>query len=76
MFGDTAKLFEAINPEELKEKLESTMKDMEGFFDLSNLKLVIYLVLNLIKMIYQIQKNFKNIWWFIRWKIGNLKRNS
>ncbi len=36
MFGDTAKLFEAINPEELKEKLESTMKDMEGFFDLSN----------------------------------------
>ena len=38
MFGDTAKLFEAINPEELKEKLESTMKDMEGFFDLSNLE--------------------------------------
>jgi hypothetical protein len=37
MFGDTAKLFEAINPEELKEKLESTMKDMEGFFDLSNI---------------------------------------
>ena len=38
MFGDTAKLFEAINPEELKEKLENTMKDMEGFFDLSNLE--------------------------------------
>ena len=35
MFGDTAKLFEAINPDELKQKLESTMKDMEGFFDLS-----------------------------------------
>lgn len=38
MFGDTAKLFEAINPEELKEKLESTMKDMENFFDLSNVE--------------------------------------
>lgn len=37
MFGDTAKLFEAINPDELKQKLESTMKDMEGFFDLSNI---------------------------------------
>ena len=38
MFGDTAKLFEAINPEELKEKLENTMKDMENFFDLSNVE--------------------------------------
>ena len=38
MFGDTVKLFEAINPEELKEKLESTMKDMENFFDLSNVE--------------------------------------
>ena len=28
-FGDTAKLFEAINEDELKTKLEETMKDME-----------------------------------------------
>ena len=32
-FGDTAKLFEAINEEELKGKLEETMKDMEGWFN-------------------------------------------
>ena len=32
-FGDTAKLFEAINEDELKGKLEETMKDMEGWFN-------------------------------------------
>ena len=32
-FGDTAKLFEAINEDELKNKLEETMKDMEGWFN-------------------------------------------
>ena len=32
-FGDTAKLFEAINEDELKTKLEETMKDMEGWFN-------------------------------------------
>ena len=32
-FGDTAKLFEAINEDELKKKLEETMKDMEGWFN-------------------------------------------
>ena len=31
-FGDT-KLFEAINEDELKTKLEETMKDMEGWFN-------------------------------------------
>ena len=36
-FGDTAKLFEAINEEDLKGKLEQTMKDMgEMFKDTSN----------------------------------------
>ena len=36
-FGDTAKLFEAINEEDLKGKLEQTMKDMgEMFKDSSN----------------------------------------
>jgi hypothetical protein len=34
-FGDTAKLFEAINEEELKQKLEDTLKNMENLFDLS-----------------------------------------
>ena len=32
-FCDTAKLFEAINEDELKNKLEETMKDMEGWFN-------------------------------------------
>ena len=32
-FGDTAKLFEAINEDELKNKLEETMKDMEAWFN-------------------------------------------
>ena len=32
-FGDTAKLFEAINEDELKGKLEETMKNMEGWFN-------------------------------------------
>ena len=32
-FGDTAKLFEAINEDELKNKLEETMKEMEGWFN-------------------------------------------
>lgn len=31
-FGDTAKLFEAINEEELKTKLEETLKNMENLF--------------------------------------------
>jgi hypothetical protein len=31
-FGDTAKLFEAINEEELKSKLEETIKNMQDFF--------------------------------------------
>jgi len=34
-FGDTAKLFEAINEEELKTKLEETLKNMENLFDIS-----------------------------------------
>ena len=37
-FGDTAKLFEAINEEEFKEKLEDTIKGLENIFDLSNLE--------------------------------------
>ena len=32
-FGDTAKLFEAINESELKEKLEETMSQMSGLFE-------------------------------------------
>jgi len=32
-FGDTAKLFEAINEDELKTKLEETMKNMKGMFN-------------------------------------------
>lgn len=35
-FGDTAKLFEAINQDEFKEKLEETMKNMEDMFTNSN----------------------------------------
>ena len=31
-FGDTAKLFEAINQDEFKEKIESTIGEMEGLF--------------------------------------------
>ena len=34
-FGDTAKMFEAINETEFKEKLQETMKQMQGIFDLS-----------------------------------------
>jgi hypothetical protein len=34
-FGDTAKMFEAINQEEFKSKLEETMKHMESIFDFS-----------------------------------------
>ena len=34
-FGDSAKLFEAINEDELKSKLESTLNDMQGIFDMS-----------------------------------------
>ena len=32
-FGDTAKLFEAINEDELKNKLEKTLNDMQGLFE-------------------------------------------
>lgn len=32
-FGDTAKLFEAINEDEFKTKLEETMEEMQSFFD-------------------------------------------
>jgi len=32
-FGDTAKLFEAINEEEFKSKLEETLSHMQGLFD-------------------------------------------
>jgi len=34
-FGDTAKLFEAIDEDELKNKMEDTMKEMMDMFDLS-----------------------------------------
>lgn len=34
-FGDTANLFEAINEEELKSKLEETMEQMSKIFDMS-----------------------------------------
>jgi hypothetical protein len=33
--GDTAKLFEAINEEELKQKLEETLENMQNLFDTS-----------------------------------------
>ena len=35
-FGETAKLFEAINEGELKKKLEETMEQMNDIFDMSN----------------------------------------
>ena len=35
-FGDTARLFEAINEDEFKEKLEETIKGLEDIFDISN----------------------------------------
>jgi hypothetical protein len=35
-FGDTAKLFEAINADEFKTKLEETLSQMQGLFDMSN----------------------------------------
>lgn len=35
-FGDSAKLFEAINEEDFKTKLEETMSQMQGLFDMSN----------------------------------------
>ncbi len=35
-FGDTAKLFEAIDENVLKSKIEDTIKDMSDIFDLSN----------------------------------------
>ena len=34
-FGDTASLFEAINEDELKSKLEETMEQMSNIFDMS-----------------------------------------
>ena len=34
-FGDSAKLFEAINQDEFKNKLEETLTQMQGFFDLN-----------------------------------------
>ena len=34
-FGDTAKMFEAINQEEFKTKLEETLSHMQGLFDMS-----------------------------------------
>ena len=34
-FGDSAKLFEAINQEEFKSKLEETLTQMQGLFDMS-----------------------------------------
>ena len=34
-FGETAKLFEAINEDELKKKLEETMEQMANIFDIS-----------------------------------------
>ncbi|MFY7728238.1 MAG: hypothetical protein ACOVRN_01845 [Flavobacterium sp.] len=38
-FGDTAKLFEAINGDEFKQKLEETMSQMNGLFDASGVNL-------------------------------------
>ena len=35
-FGSTAKLFEAINEDELKSKLEETLEEMNNLFDISN----------------------------------------
>ena len=36
MFGETSKLFEAIDEDSLKKKLEETIKEMGNMFDLSN----------------------------------------
>ena len=38
-FGETAKLFEAINENELFNKLEETIENMEDVFDMSNINL-------------------------------------
>ena len=38
-FGDTAKLFEAINEGDLKKKLEETVEQMQGIFDTSGINL-------------------------------------
>lgn len=38
-FGDATKLFEAINENELFNKLEDTIKNMENIFDMSNIDL-------------------------------------
>lgn len=38
-FGETAKLFEAINETELKKKLEETVDQMQDFFDISGIDL-------------------------------------
>ena len=38
-FGDTAKLFEAIDEEELKNKMQETMNEMMNIFDLSGMDL-------------------------------------
>ena len=39
-FGEnTSKLFEAINQEEFKDKLEATVNDMQNIFDFSNIDL-------------------------------------
>ena len=35
-FGDTAKLFEAINEEELKTKLEKTLEEMQNIFEMGS----------------------------------------
>jgi len=35
-FGDTAKLFEAINQDEFKSKLEETLSNIQGIYDLSS----------------------------------------
>lgn len=35
-FGDSAKLFEAINEEDFKNKLEETLSQMQGLFDMSD----------------------------------------
>lgn len=35
-FGDTAKLFEAINEDEFKTKLQETLSQMEGLFDMES----------------------------------------
>jgi hypothetical protein len=37
-FGDSAKLFEAINQDEFKNKLEETLTQMQGFFDLNGVE--------------------------------------